>query len=82
MTTCGLGGRRISFGFGCRVEHLVTVEVQSSQDNAQDENEGVGGYGNGHDRRERERSTNKRETKGEIPGRMMGQYKSVYLNIM
>jgi hypothetical protein len=58
MTTCLLSWKRSGFGFGCRVEHLVTVEVQSSQDDAwdedEDEDEGVGGYGHGHDRGEAE----------------------------
>ena len=72
MTACSFSGKRIGLGFGCRVEQLVTVEVQSSQDGAQDEDERVGGYGTGHDRREKERSTNKRERQ-KARFQMMGQ---------
>ena len=63
MTACLLGWKRTGFGFGCRVKYLVTVEIQCSQDYAQDDDKGVGGYGNGHDGRKSERNTQKkRET--------------------
>ena len=63
MTACLFGWKRTGFRFGCRVKHLITVKIQCSQDYAQDDDKGVGGYGNGHDRSKRERDTQKkRET--------------------